>query len=65
VGVDNVRQLEENIEAVKNLNKLTKKQIQEMEEWTKKYHKIVLFQREGLDEYNLHWNNPNAKKEKK
>jgi len=36
-----------------------------MEEWTKKYHKIVLFQREGLDEYNLHWNNPNAKKEKK
>lgn len=55
VGVDNVKQLEENVNAVRFLSQLSKKEMQNLEDLTKKYYQYILFFREGLEKYNLYW----------
>jgi aryl-alcohol dehydrogenase-like predicted oxidoreductase len=55
VGVDNVEQLEENVNAAKDLKKLSKSEMKSMEDLTSKYYKTALFYREGLEDFNLYW----------
>jgi hypothetical protein len=55
IGVDNVKQLEENVEAVKNFKKISAAKKAAFEDMTKFYHKDALFFREGYEEQNVYW----------
>ena len=55
IGVDNIKQLEENVNCVKNTKKLSKPQKAALEDMTKFYHKDALFFREGYEKQNVYW----------